>query len=134
MRRITTLVASAIAFLSQANSAFATSHLGSPNISGFETSGIPFVNLGRLLSNILALLFFFAALMAFLFILIGGIQWISAGGDKVAAASARDRITAAVVGLLIVVAAFAITLILSTVLGINLFEFNFPTAERTAGA
>ena len=133
MRRITTLAASAIAFLSLARSAFAQIP-SNPNISGFETSGIPFLNLGRLLSNILALLFFFAALMAFLFILIGGIQWISAGGDKVAAASARDRITAAVVGLLIVVAAFAITLILSTVLGINLFEFNFPTAERTAGA
>ena len=133
MRRITTLAASAIAFLSLAKPAFAQLNL-SPDISGFETSGIPFLNLGRLLSNILALLFFFAALMAFLFILIGGIQWISAGGDKVAAASARDRITAAVVGLLIVVAAFAITLILSTVLGINLFEFNFPTAERTAGA
>lgn len=133
MRKFTTLAASAIAFLSLARSAFAQSNL-SPDISGFETSGIPFLNLGRLLSNILALLFFFAALMAFLFILIGGIQWISAGGDKVAAASARDRITAAVVGLLIVVAAFAITLILSTVLGINLFEFNFPTAERTAGA
>ena len=133
MRRITTLAASAIAFLSLARTTLAQSNL-STDISGFETSGIPFLNLGRLLSNILALLFFFAALMAFLFILIGGIQWISAGGDKVAAASARDRITAAVVGLLIVVAAFAITLILSTVLGINLFEFNFPTAERTAGA
>ena len=112
-----------------ARSAFAQSNL-SPDISGFETSGIPFLNLGRLLSNILALLFFFAALMAFLFILIGGIQWISAGGDKVAAASARDRITAAVVGLLILVAAFAITLILSTVLCINLFDFNFSTATQ----
>ena len=72
--------------------------------------------------------------MAFIFIIIGGIQWITAGGDKIAAQAARDRITAAVVGLLIVVAAFAITTILSTVLGINLFEFEFPTAEQTAGA
>jgi len=103
-------------------------------ISGFDSSQIPFTNLGRLLSNILLLLFFVAALLAFLFIIIGGIQWITAGGDKAAASSARDRITAAVVGLLIVVAAFAVTLIISAVFGINLFSFVFPTANQTAGA
>ena len=129
MRRIATLAASAAAFLSLASPAFAQAA-----IKSFDSSGIPFLDLGKLLSNVLALLFFFAALMAFIFIIIGGIQWITAGGDKIAAQAARDRITAAVVGLLIVVAAFAITTILSTVLGINLFEFEFPTAEQTAGA
>lgn len=128
MRRLATLAASATAFLSFAGPAFAQIQ-----ITGFERGGIPFWDLGRLLSNVLALLFFFAALFAFIFIIIGGIQWITAGGDKVAAQAARDRITAAVVGLLIVVAAFAIVLILSTVLGINLFNFEFPGAERTAG-
>jgi len=100
----------------------------------FDTSRVPFTDLGKLLSNALILLFFFAAVLAFIFIVVGGIQWITAGGDKVAAQSARDRITAAVVGLLIVVAAFAITLILSVVLGINLFDFTFPNAQSTAGA
>jgi hypothetical protein len=79
-------------------------------------------NLGGLLSALLVLLFFFAALLAFIFIVIGGIQWITAGGDKVAAGNARDRITAAIVGLVIVVAAFAITLIITSVLGINIFS------------
>lgn len=35
--------------------------------------------------------------------------------------SARGRITNAVIGLVIVVAAFAITLIFTTVLGVNIF-------------
>lgn len=90
---------------------------------------VPFTNLGELLSNVLILLFFFAAILSFIFIVIGGIQWITAGGDKLAAQSARDRITAAVVGLLIVVAAFALTLIITTVLGVNIFGgdvINFP--------
>src|SRR3989344_106364 len=95
-------------------------------INEFCLEGIPFLDFGKLMSNVLALLFFFAALLAFFFIIIGGIQWITAGGDKAAAQAARDRITAAVVGLLIVVASFAITLILSTVLGINLFNYRFP--------
>lgn len=100
----------------------------------FDSAQIPFTNLGKILSNALLLLFFVAALLAFLFIVIGGIQWIMAGGDKAAASSARDRITAAVVGLLIVIAAFAVTLIISSVLGINLFAYVFPTAPITAGA
>jgi len=82
---------------------------------------VPFTDLGELLANILTLLFFFAAILAFLFIVIGGIQWITAGGDKIAAQNARDRITAAVVGLVIVVAAFAITWIVLALLGINIF-------------
>lgn len=130
MRKLATLAASATAFLSLASPAFAQ---GGISIGGFQDEGIPFHDIGRLLSNILALLFFFAALLAFIFIILGGIQWITAGGDKVAAQAARDRITAAVIGLIIVVAAFAITLILNVVLGINLFSFEFPGTTRTAG-
>ena len=98
----------------------------------FPQGKVPFTNLGNLLSNALIILFFFAAVLAFVFIVVGGIQWITAGGDKIAAQSARDRITAAVVGLLIVVAAFAITLIVTQVLGINIFGgdvINFPGPE-----
>lgn len=128
MRRYLSLATSIIALLSLASPVFADT-----SISSFDSSGIPFTDLGKLLSNTLALLFFFAALLAFVFIVIGGIQWITAGGDAKAATAARDRITAAVVGLLVVVAAFAITVILGTVFGINLFSFKFPGAQQTAG-
>jgi hypothetical protein len=127
MRKFAPLAIATTAFLSLASPAFAVA------VTTFDSSEIPFLDVGKLLSNVLALIFFFAALMAFVFILIGGLQWIMAGGDKVAASAARDRITAAVVGLLIVVAAFAITVILNAVLGINLFEFDFPSATQTAG-
>ncbi len=101
----------------------------------FDTAGtVPFTNLGSLLANILIVLFFFAAVLAFVFIVIGGIQWITAGGDKMAAQSARDRITAAVVGLVIVVAAFGITFIVLTVLGINIFSAAGITFPSPPGA
>jgi hypothetical protein len=128
MRRLLAPLAGIGALLGLATPAYAQL-----TVSGFRPEEVPFADVGALLSNILALLFFFAALLAFIFIIIGGIQWITAGGDKAAAQAARDRITAAVVGLLIVVAAFAITLILSVVLGINLFNYTFPGAENTAG-
>lgn len=129
MRRIVSLASSTIALLSLASPAFAAD----ASITGFQTTGIPFTNLGKLMSNALALLFFVAGLLAFVFIIIGGIQWITAGGDAKAASAARDRITAAVVGLLVVVAAFAITLILGQLFGINLFQFKFPGADNVAG-
>ncbi len=127
MRRILSLASSTIVFLTTAKSAFAQ------NIEGFDDTQIPFTNLGKLMSNALALLFFFAGLLTFFYIVVGGIQWITAGGDAKAAQSARDRITAAVVGLIVVVAAFAITLILGQVFGINLFKFQFPGTDQTAG-
>src|SRR4030066_1622826 len=88
----------------------------------FQEEKIPFQNLGELLANAAILLFVFAAILSFIFIIVGGVQWIAAGGDKVGAAAARDRITAAIVGLVIVVAAFAITLIVTTLFGINIFQ------------
>lgn len=127
MRRIIPLASSTIVFLSSATKVLAQ------NIEGVDRSRIPFDNLGPLMSNALSLLFFFAGLLTFVFIVIGGIQWITAGGDAKAAQAARDRITAAVVGLIVVVAAFAITLILGQVFGINIFNYQFPGTENTAG-
>jgi hypothetical protein len=102
----------------------------------FDTSRVPFTDLGQLLSNALILIFFFAAILAFVYIVIGGIQWITAGGDKPAAQAARDLITAAVVGLVIVVAAFGITWIITSVFGINIFApggtSNFPGSTTPA--
>ena len=101
----------------------------------FDRARVPFTDLGALLSNALIVIFFFSAVLSFIFIVIGGLQWITAGGDKMSAQSARDRITAAVVGLIIVVAAFGITLILTQVFGIPIFSggaVNFPGSTTPA--
>ena len=89
-----------------------------PNLTGFT-------NLGQLV-RVLLFLAFFVAGIAFLFnLVIGGLQWITAGGDPKNVQSARTRITNAAVGLVIVVAAFAVTLIVGAVFGLNIFNFNF---------
>ena len=124
-------VASVVYFVT-ATAALAAPAVGDTTVNVPQTN-VPFTNLGTLIGNALAVLFFLAGLLAFFFIVTGGIAWITAGGDAKAAASARDRITAAVVGLLVVVAAFAITLILSQVFGISIFNFHFPSAPGCAG-
>ena len=49
-----------------------------------------------------------AFVAAFVMLLIGGIRWITAGGDEKGVASARNMITAALIGLVVVLVAFAI--------------------------
>ena len=49
-----------------------------------------------------------AFVLAFIFLIIGGIRWIVAGGDEKGVAGARGMITAALIGLVIVLVAYAI--------------------------
>ncbi len=86
---------------------------------------LPFNNIGELLTVLVSLAFFVTGLAFFMNLILGGIQWINAGGDQKAMASARGRITSAVIGLIIVVAAYAITRIMGQVFGINIFGFKF---------
>lgn len=84
-------------------------------------------NLGDVLNILLGFVFFIAGLLMFFNLVIGGIQWITSGGDAKALDSARGRITNSIIGLIIVVAAFAIALILEQVFGINIvsgFDFS----------
>ena len=84
-------------------------------------------NLGDIFNVLLSLAFFVAGVAMFFSLVIGGIQWIVAGGDPKSMDEAERRITNAVIGLIIVVAAFAIALILEQVFGIKIvtgFKFS----------
>lgn len=67
--------------------------------------------------SVWGILLAFATLIAFVLLLIGGIQWITSGGDKEAMAVARGRITAALIGLIIVFSAWAIAGLLRNFFG-----------------
>jgi len=74
-------------------------------------------DLGEIAAGLVMLAFVAAGLFFLVQVIIGGISWIGAGGDPKALEAARSRITNAVIGLLIVVAAFAIAIIFTTILG-----------------
>ena len=56
-----------------------------------------------------------AGILSFFFLLIGGIQWIIAGGDKEGTEKARKRITAALIGLTIVFSAYALATLVKAI-------------------
>jgi len=70
-----------------------------------------------------------AALISFVFLIIGGVKWIVSGGDKEGTAKAQSTITSALIGLLIVFAAWAIIKLIETFFGIEILTLTIPRIE-----
>lgn len=85
-------------------------------------------DIGQLLTAGIQVALIIAAILAFAFLVWGGIQWIISGGDKTNTQAARDRITMALVGLGIVAAAWALMKIIGYFFGIDVFKFDIPSA------
>ena len=89
---------------------------------------IKITDLGKFISAILAAILVIATLAAFIYLLLGGLAWITSGGDKAAVEAAQKRIQAAIIGLFVVFAAWAIMIVVGRFLGIpNVFNLAFPT-------
>ena len=65
-------------------------------------------------------LFILAGLLAFLYLILGGIKWITSGGNKDDVTKARDQIQAAIIGLIVVFGVLAIIGLMEKVLGVGL--------------
>jgi uncharacterized membrane protein len=85
-----------------------------------QPSNIRITDVGQLISAAVGTMLILAALLAFVFLILGGIQWITSGGDKAAMEAARNKITHAIVGLIIVGAAWAIMMLVQSFLGVNI--------------
>jgi len=80
--------------------------------------------LSRLLSVVLGLAFIIGSLAFFFIFIIGGIEWITSGGDKVKVDDARRKLTNALVGLILLFSIFAIANLIDTVFGVNITSFS----------
>lgn len=80
---------------------------------------------GNMFSSILNVVMLIAAVLVFAFLIFGGIQWITAGGDKTKAEEARNRITSAIIGLVIVAASYALINLIVNFLGFGSFNDVF---------
>lgn len=90
---------------------------------------VKYTDIGTLISNLIALVFIVASIIFFFMLVIGGVQWMLSGGDKAATEAARGRITAALIGLVIVFAAWAIMKLIETFLGIRILGGEIPIPQ-----
>jgi len=83
------------------------------------------VSIPSIISTLITLVLIVAAIIFFFMLIVGGIRWMLSGGDKAGAESARSQVTGALIGLVIVFAAWAIASLLGTLFGVNIFNLSF---------
>ncbi|KKR33588.1 MAG: hypothetical protein UU37_C0003G0004 [Candidatus Gottesmanbacteria bacterium GW2011_GWA2_41_12] len=83
---------------------------------------IKILSIGQLLSATIGLALIVAALTTFLYLIWGGFQWITSGGDKAQVDAAKNKIQAAILGLFIVFASWAFMLVLEQFFGIRVLS------------
>lgn len=78
----------------------------------------------NIISAIIRLLLVVAAVVFFFMLVLGGIQWILSGGDKQKTEAARNQITAALVGLVVVFSAWAIAQLINALFGVSILDLD----------
>lgn len=77
---------------------------------GFKIPG-----LADILTFVIRIFFVIAGLVALLYLLLGAFSWITSSGEEEAVAKARQKITAAIIGVILIVAVLAIIVTLEQV-------------------
>ena len=86
------------------------------------------VTFSSIVSALVGIVLIIAAIVFFFMLIIGGIKYIVSGGDKGQTEAARNQITAALVGLVIVFAAYAIISIVNAFFNVDLLNLEIPQA------
>jgi len=123
------VIGSALTYLYVATSVYAASAvplIGRPT-SAVDPTNVEIGNIPTLFVN---LLFTLAIILAVIYLIFGGIKWITSRGDKVGVEAARKHIVAAIIGLVVVAGTFVIVQVIFQILGAsNPLErgFTLPT-------
>lgn len=93
-----------------------------------KSFGVGEAGIARFISVIIGILVVTAVILGFIFLIIGGISFITAGGDEAKVESARSKVIWAIIGLAIVFAAFAIITIVESIFGVSIIgeDFDIP--------
>jgi hypothetical protein len=92
-----------------------------------QFAGLGTLTVPGIISAAIRLTVVVAAIVFFFILVIGGIRWIASGGDKAQTEAARNQITAALVGLVIVFAAWAIVQLINVFFHVNIFTLAIPS-------
>lgn len=86
-----------------------------PSPTGTVSIGFTIPSLVDVLTFLIRIFFVIAGVMALLYLLQGALSWITSGGDKENVKKAQDKIQAAVIGLIVIVAVLALIVTLEQV-------------------
>jgi hypothetical protein len=89
------------------------------------------ITVGGIVSTAITWILIIAAIIFFFMLLIGGISWLTSGGDEQKVAGAKGQITNALIGLAIVLAGWAIVTLVGSFFGIEFGSFTLPSVGGT---
>lgn len=87
---------------------------------GSETGDTALTNLELFLSNIIGFLTILGGIFFIVYFLLGGLTWITSGGDSGKVGKASNQMIQGVIGLVVIVAAYSIVGIIGNIIGLNL--------------
>jgi len=97
--------------------------------AGTNFNALTNLTAGGIISGAINLVLVVVALVFFFILVLGGLKWVTSGGDEKKVGAARAQITNALIGLAIVFAAWAIMKLIETVFGISIFNLTIPTFQ-----
>ncbi len=93
--------------------------------------GSQWESLGAVFYGVMNVVFYVGIALTVIFLIIGGIRYVTSGGSKEGAEAARSMITNAIIGFIVVLGAFAIRTIIAKTLGD--VDISLPTWFTTSG-
>ncbi len=96
-----------------------------PALSQFTTPGEAGSGLAFYIAQLWKTLVVVGALTFLLYLIWGGIEWITGGGDKTKVEASQKKISNALIGLTVLVASYAIIAFISEVLKIDILNIDW---------
>lgn len=81
-------------------------------------------DLGTVFGNVVKSLLGFAGIVLFILLLAGGFKYITSGGDPKAVESARNTLTYAIIGLIVILLSYLILVLIYKITGVDVTTFN----------
>jgi len=99
--------------------------ISNPALQNFGTDTTGGAGLAFYVSQLWKTLVVVGGLAFLLYTIIGGINWVIAGGDKTKVESAQKHLTNGLTGLIVLAASYAIMAVISDVVGINILNIDW---------
>jgi cytochrome bd-type quinol oxidase subunit 2 len=91
-----------------------------PNLQALEGAGF----FDKLLSTLITIFLIGGGIIFVFMLILGGIQWITAGGNKDQVESASGRIRTALIGIILLFSVFAIVRLAESIFGVSILTIN----------
>lgn len=89
---------------------------------GSTTEAGALTNFELFISNLIGFLTTLAAIFFIIYFFLGAFGWVTSGGDKGKTEKAREQITQGVLGLVLIIAAYAIIGLIGSIIGLDILS------------